>query len=466
MSNTSRRSGQFFNFILNIKTATNSFLKNGDERTLQIKKNILFSILLKGGSVLITLILIPLTIHYINPVQYGIWLIISSIITWLNIFDIGIGNALKNEIAICIATKNEKNIKNYISTTYAVLSIIAFLIFILFVFISEFVNWNSILNISPAMQLNIRMLLILLMACFCFQFVLQLINSVLNATQQVFKSSIILFISQFFTLIIIYFLNLFGPKNLTILVVVLAGTPIIILLIASLYLYKNELIRFKPTIKYVDFKYIKKLLNIGGAFFIIQMGAMVLFQTDNIIITRVMGPEAVTTFNIPFKLFSFISMVFAIVIVPFWSAFTDAYATKDFKWIIKNIKRIRIIWLALSIAALLLYIASDAIYTVWIGSPITIPKSLSFCMFLYVVIFMWHTLHVYFLNGVGIIRLQLVLVTVAAVINIPLAIYLGKICGLSGIISANTIVFFIMGVVYTIQCNKIITKKATKIWAK
>ena len=159
-------------------------------------------------------------------------------------------------------------------------------------------------------------------------------------------------------------------------------------------------------------------------------------------------------------------MLFAIIITPFWSAFTNAYANKDFRWIISNIKKIRIIWIGLSVAALLLFLTSDSIYKLWINSRISIPKSLSFSMFLYVIIFMWQTLHVYFLNGVGIIRLQLILVTISALINIPLAIYLGKIYGLSGIISANTIVFFIMGIIFTIQYNKIITGKAANIWSK
>jgi len=74
-------------------------------------------------------------------------------------------------------------------------------------------------------------------------------------------------------------------------------------------------------------------LSLGEIFFFIKIGGILLFQTDNIIIIRLFGPEKVTTFNIAYKLFSVIIMGFAIIMTPFWSAFTDAYAKQDFEWI-------------------------------------------------------------------------------------------------------------------------------------
>ena len=95
-----------------------SFLKNkvqrfwnvGHERTLNIKKNIIYSFLIKGGSVLIGFILFPLTIHYVNPLQYGIWLTISSLVAWMNTFDIGLSNGLRNKMAHSLALGEKENI--------------------------------------------------------------------------------------------------------------------------------------------------------------------------------------------------------------------------------------------------------------------------------------------------------------------------------------------------------------------
>ncbi len=428
--------------------------------------NILFSFILKGGSVVIALLLVPLTINYINPVQYGIWLTISAMVYWINVFDLGVGNGLKNEIAYSLALKDETKIRTYISTTYAVLSIIALLIFIIFYLLSSFFNWNKILNISSKINYDIHSLIIIVLAFFCVQFVVQIIDAVLSATQQVFKSSIILFFGQLICLIGIYLLTLTVPGKLIILVIVLASTPILASVIGSIYLYNNELKRFAPSFQSIDFRHIKKLLNIGGTFFFIQIGAMILIHSNNFIITRILGPEAVTIYNIPFRLFSFLSMLFAIIIMPYWSAFTDAYANKDFEWIKNNIKKVRIIWLTISLLGIVVFMFSDFLYKVWINDAVRIPTALSFCMLIYIIIYMWHTLHVYFLNGVGKIRLQLFLVILCSLVNIPLAIYLGRHFGLLGIVISNSVIFLIMGTIYTIQYNKIIFGTATNIWNK
>lgn len=440
--------------------------KQDQERTFLIRKNILLSFFLKGGSVLITFLLVPITINYINPVQYGIWLTLSSIIYWISVFDIGIGNGLKNEIAYSIAIKDESNFKKYVSTSYAVLTIIAIIIFVIMLVISLTFDWNKFLNISNQVNLNLRPVIILFIGFFCVQFVLQLLDAVISATQQVFMSSIILLIGQIIGLVSIYLLTQFVSGSLFLLVFVMSGSAMFALLIASLYLYNTKFKTFAPSISSIDFKQIKKLLNFGGTFFIIQIGAMVIIYSNNFIIARILGPEFVTQYNIPFRLFSVISLLFSIIIAPYWSAFTDAYTINNLSWIKKSIKKLRIIWLCLLFLGVLIYIFSNFLYRVWIHNVIPIPNSLSLCMLVNVMVFTWQTLHVYFLNGIGKIRLQLFVVVICAIFNIPLTIYMGKSLGLPGVVSANTIVFFIMGMIFTFQYNKIINQSASKIWNK
>ena len=92
------------------------------------------------------------------------------------------------------------------------------------------------------------------------------------------------------------------------------------------------------------FSYARNLMSIGLVFFIIQIGAIVLFST-NIIITQIFGPKDVTVFNVTFKLFSVVTMVFSIIVVPLWSAYTDAYARNDFDWIKSTLSKMKQIWI-------------------------------------------------------------------------------------------------------------------------
>lgn len=443
-----------------------NFFINGHERTLTAKKNIAMSFLVKGGSILISLSLVPLTINYVTPAQYGIWLTISSIIGWLNFFDIGLGNGLRNNLAYSLATGKLDEAKSYISTTYVALALVSSLLFCLLFIINPFVNWHLVLNIPINELTNIQAITLIVIGCFCVQFVVQTITIVLTATHQSAKASLISLVSQFIVLIIIFTLSRHQTGSLLTLVTVLAGVPLLTLLIATIYLYRHSLSYIAPTLKKVNLKMAKGLLKTGGIFFAIQIGALVLFQTDNIIITQVLGPAHVTTFNIAYKLFSVITMGFTIIVTPLWSAFTDAYAKKDFGWINTCLHRMKKIWLGFTIATVCLLFLSPQIYTIWIGNKITVPASLSVAMAVYVVAYTWQTMHVFLLNGTGKVRLQLILVTLSALLNIPLAIFLGKLYGLPGIISANTIFFIGMGITFSIQCSLITKQTATKIWAR
>lgn len=78
-------------------------LFKGSQRGANIKKNIAGSLLIKGFSILIQLILVPLTLGYLNTDLYGIWLTVSSILLWLGFFDIGFTLGLRNKLSEALA---------------------------------------------------------------------------------------------------------------------------------------------------------------------------------------------------------------------------------------------------------------------------------------------------------------------------------------------------------------------------
>lgn len=438
----------------------------GHERTLNVKINIFYSFLIKGASVLAGFVLVPLTIHFINPVQYGIWLTIYAIIAWINTFDIGLSNGLRNQLAKAVALNEKENVVKYISTTYVLLFIIAAAIFVLFFLAGSFFNWNQLLKIPNSIDYNVWPIILIALGLFCVQFILQPINSILIATHQPFKSSLIFLVGQLLSLLIIYLLTLYSDGSLFILVIVAAGAPVFSLLTGSLYFFATSLKSFKPRFNLADLKSSKSLLNLGSAFFFIQIGALVLYETDNIIITRVLGPAEVTTFNIGFKYFSILAIAFNIIITPYWSAFTDAYAKHDFAWIRHSVKKLRTIWLFVSISAFLLYLLANTFYSWWVGAELIIPTSLSLSLAVYIVVQNWMVIHTYLLNGTGKIKLQLILVIGSGILNIPVSIFLIHRMGIAGTVVANIAVMLIMSIFLTYQSKLVIDRKATGIWSK
>ncbi len=89
--------------ILNLRGSTQSAL---------LKRNILASFMLKGVSILISFFIVPLTIDFVNPTQYGIWLTLSSLLAWFSFFDIGLSLGFRNRFAQAKAKANSDSHAN------------------------------------------------------------------------------------------------------------------------------------------------------------------------------------------------------------------------------------------------------------------------------------------------------------------------------------------------------------------
>jgi O-antigen/teichoic acid export membrane protein len=350
-----------------------------------------------------------------------------------------------------------------VSTTYAALVVIATGVFIIFLIGNHFINWPKVLN---AQSNNLTELALIVFGFFCLQFISQIINTVLTAFHSPAKSSLIGVIGQLMVLIIIFILTKTTQGSLIYLGLTLAGVPVVVQAVASIWLYNTEYKIVKPSFKAIDFKYVKDLLGIGGVFFIIQIGALILFQTDNIIITQLFGPQKVTVFNVAYKLFSMVMMVSGIILTPFWAAYTDAYAKDDFDWMRSSIKKTRSIWLILSGGSVLLFLISPFVFRIWLHDQVQVPVSIAIAMTLYVTGFNWMQVNCSFLNGIGKVRIQLYLYIFSIIVNIPMAIFLAKFFGIAGVTLSNVVIFIIMGIVLSIQCNKILNKSATGLWNK
>ncbi len=447
-------------------TFLNKFINKGHQRSVKAKKNILASFVIKGFNIAISLLLVPLTIHYVNPTQYGIWLTLSSIIAWFAFFDIGFGNGLRNKFAEAIANKDHELARIYLSTTYAILSIIIAFLLVLFICINPFLNWPKILNTPVSMAGELSLLALIVFVFFCLQFVLQLITAIISANQQPAKASFFNFLGSLFSLVIIFILTKTTSGKLIYLALSLGFTPVLVLVISSVWLYNNDYKQYAPSIKFVRFSYARNLMSLGMKFFIIQIAAVILYETSNLIIAQLFGPADVTSYNVSYKYFGIIPMVMSIIMMPFWSAFTEAWVKKDIEWIKTTMKKLRMLWGLLTILTLIMLAFSGFIYKLWVGKNILIPFSISITMAFYVIINAWNGIYSHFINGVGKIKLQLYVAIISSIINIPLAIYLGKMIGIYGVVLSTIIISILGAVVSPIQYNKIINNSARGIWAK
>ena len=331
-----------------------SYFSVGHKRSLKAKKNIAASFLIKGINILIGLLLVPLTINYLNPTKYGIWITLSSIIAWFSFFDIGLGNGLRNKFAEALARGDQKSARTYISTSYAVMALIIAFVLILFYVLNHFLNWSTILKAgdAPDTVSEISRLAVFVFTFFCLTFFFRLISTILTADQQPAKASLFNLYTNVLSLIAIVILIKVTAGSLLFLGIIFSGIPLLVFIGANFWFFSAEYKFYRPSLKFVDLSKAKDLFSLGTKFFSIQVSGVLIFQTNNIIISQLFGPAEVTPYNVAFKYFSILMMLFAIVITPFWSAFTEAWVKNDTNWIKNIMSKLIKFWIILLILGL------------------------------------------------------------------------------------------------------------------
>ena len=190
-----------------IKELTYKLFSSNNQRTKTIKKNIIGSLFIKGCSILISLLLVPMTLNYVSSELYGIWLTLSSIMLWLNFFDVGFTLGLKNKLAEAIAKEDWKRGKSLVSTTYLMMILIFIPLWIILEVAVPFINWSSFLNVDIVYNDEIARAVHILVACFCLQMIVNVLTAVIAAFQKVALSSAFPVLGNFLSLIAIFLLT-------------------------------------------------------------------------------------------------------------------------------------------------------------------------------------------------------------------------------------------------------------------
>mgnify|MGYP000336363424 FL=1 len=423
---------------------------------------------IRGVSMILTLISAPIMLHHVDRADYGVLLTLTSIVGWVGYMDVGLGNGLRNKLPEFLAKGDFHSAKKIVSSCYVTLAIYVALIIVIFLMVSPFVDWLGVLNSPTSDAGEIRGLTNVVFIAFCIQFLFGLINSILFAYQMPAFQSLFTFVGQFVALIaLVIQVYVFDVTSVLQIGAVNSIIPPLVLFWGSIGLFRTKLKEIAPSFKLFEFKSVGSILSLGLKFFVLQMITIVLFQANSIIIARVVSPEAVVEYNLAFKYVSLLTMIFTIVITPVWSATTDAYVRKDFEWINKTLSFSRKVCIASIFIGVLMVLASKFVYGMWLGrGSIDINYSTTGLILLYISFEMLYKVYGTIINGTGKVFAQIILTGIIAIIYIPLAIFLGNLCGLSGVLIANTIVFALNYVWSKLQCNKLINQTATGIWNK
>jgi O-antigen/teichoic acid export membrane protein len=445
----------------------NFFLK-GQERSVLAKKNIVASFLIKGISIAISLLVVPLALNYVNPSQYGIWLTLSSMVAWMAFFDIGFTQGLRNKFAEAKAKGDFYMARVYISTTYYYIGIIFIIVWVILLIANSFINWSSLLNIPEEQETQVSMLAVIIISYFSFQFVFRIISTILVADQRPAKSSFIDMLGQLIALGLIYLLTKFTKGSLIYLGLAYSVAPVLVLIAANIFLFKTKYKDFAPSIKLAKRQYARDIMTLGVKFFVLQIANVIQYQTASFIIAHYFDTTQVTSYNIAYKYFAVLQMVFMIAISPLWSGTTDAYNSGDYDWVKKVVKKYLVLLVPFILGGVIMLIFANPVYDMWLGKDVVeIRFSISLLCYIFISTGMFASIFVAVLNGIGALKIQFYTAIFASIIYLFLVLLLikkfnfGVEAVLIGSIVTNVFGYLLAPMQYY---NVFVKKSRSKIW--
>ncbi|HTV09244.1 MAG TPA: oligosaccharide flippase family protein [Candidatus Aquilonibacter sp.] len=419
-----------------------------DRRLSSIFKGGLSSILQKICSVAISAVSIPLAVRYLGPQQYGIWITISSAVVMLSVMDLGIANTLTNMISRSFAHGDQREAQRYYATAYWISAAIAGVLGIVCFLVWPHVQWGALFKTTdPVLSHEISICVAIAVAFFLLSLPLNLVNRVLSGFQQTQITNYFNLLSSAMGLgAILVVMKIHGSLPVLMLMYSLALMTGTVVLNLWVNLWDRPWILPKPTA--VDGGAIRGLLSSGMGFFLLQIAGLVVFNSDNLVISHYLGAVDVVPYSITWKVAGYASVLQASIFPSLWPAYAEAYERGDYRWVRRAFwTGTRLAMGAVAIAVTVLVLFGRPLIR-WYAGPAAVPSEI-----LLVAICGWTLmstgmdLEACFLAAINRVRLQGALSVVAAGLNLALSIYLVKRIGSLGVILGTIISYTITLVV-------------------
>jgi O-antigen/teichoic acid export membrane protein len=438
-----------------------------DARDRSIAQNVLLSGMAKALSMVANFALLPLSLSFVGQSAYGVWLTLGALLGWFALFDVGIGNGLRNKLTAALATGDTSKARRYVSSAYFRIAAIFGAVAAAFGAAAFFVPWPDVLNAPAPLSQQLLPAVLITFFALCAQFVLRLVSTVLQALHHAGWADLVNAGGSLSTFGLLSAFQWAGRTgDLFQIALLYALPPIAVYAAASIWIFRFKWPALSPARAHRDAALAREVSHLGFQFFFLQIAALLLLTAQNFIVAQLFGPEEVTVFSAAQRYFSLLTVGWLVVLTPFWGLFSEAHARGDWGWIRQKLRWLFRLWAALALFGLLLLGCSDLAYAYWLSGKIEVPLMLSAAVMAYNLVVCLNNITAYFLNAVGKMRLSVLAGMGIAAASVPICLLAHRWSG--GAVSAVPLAFAfcltVGGAMQLLQVWKVVRGNAQGIW--
>ena len=396
----------------------------------------------------VTLVSLPLAVRYLGPERYGVWVTIVSTAVWINLLDLGIANTLTNHVSRAYALDDKTMAARYFTNALALTVGLAAFAGIVFCLAFPHIPWIALFNVGNDVRVSeVRFTVAVAAVLTLFGLPCNLVSKLLAGYQELHRNNAAVCVGAVASvagLALGMILHLSMPALFVISVGCLTFANFAMLLMTAVW-FKPWL---RPRRSLVDFCAIRELLNSGSSFFLIQVAGVVVFSSDNLIVSHYLGAAEVTPYSVAWRLVGLAALLQSLVFPALWPAYAEAYTRRDYAWIQRTFSMTMKGTVAFNAACVLLFLLfGQAIIRLWAGAAAVPSSSLLLAMSLWAFISGFMSVESCLLAALNRTREQAALSIIAAIVNIALSVVLVRHLGSLGVISGTILSYLLVLVV-------------------
>jgi len=388
----------------------------------------------RGIGILTLLVTVPLTLHYLGQERYGLWMTISSVIALLGFADLGLGNGLVNALSAAHGRDDHAEARALVSNAFFLLAAIAAALGILFFVNYPWISWADLFNVRSALAAEeAGAATAVLLVTVLLNLPLGVVQRIQLGYQEGFTNGLWAAVSNLMALVaVVAVIQLRG--SLPWLVLAVAGAPVLATAVNGFVLFRYRKPWLLPRPGDLSPRTMRTLGRIGAAFFVLQITGVIIFASDNIVIARMLGPDAVTEYAVPARLFGLLPLVLGILLCPLWPAYGEALARGDGAWVRRALKQSLVLALGIGgTAAVALTALGPAVLALWVGPGVTPGAGVLTGLCAQVIVVALATPLTMVLNGANVMRFQVAAALAQAATCLPLKIAFAHLFGVGGV---------------------------------
>lgn len=409
------------------------------ERSGRLVRSVVTSLLTKPLALIVPLVTVPLFLNYLGKEGYGLYESVGALAAWVTLSNAGLGLGLMNKLTDTYVTGDRELARRYVSTMVLAMLAIAAVGVLVLGAVAFSVDWAAHFPGAAAARGEVAWAVFAAGVLTLLGIVLP-VHLIYTAHQEIHRNNYWEAAARLAGLGASVAVT-YTHWGIIGVILAASGVPLLVRLVNTADLFLREKPWLLPTPSMFDRTVLRSMLAQGVCFLVLQAGVVAIYESDKLVILKVLGAEEVTRYAIPGRLFVLMYGLFMLMITPLWPAHGEALRRGDYAWVRKALRNSLAIGCGSILAfGAVMYFAGPAIVRAWTGGKgVEFSRSLVVALTLMFVLRAWVDCRSIIVNSAGVLVPQLAVYGGHAVLNLVLAFLLAPRFGVEGVAWATVL---------------------------